>query len=176
MYKTLSRGLASPPLSFLKNGAIVLLSSFLIGLLGQVAIPLPFTPIPIVTQCQAILLLSILLGSQRAAAAVALFLMQGAMGLPVFANGAAGLAILMGPRGGYLIGYLVAAYVVGALMERVKERSVMQTFLALCLGNGIVYLLGAAYLSSFLGVKKALLLGVAPFLLGDLLKNIACLK
>jgi biotin transport system substrate-specific component len=160
----------------LSNLLIVLLSSLLLGLLGHLSIPLPFTPVPIAIQCQACLLLGALLGARRAAAAVFLFLVQGALGLPVFAHGTAGLAKLIGPTGGYLIGYLAAAYVVGALFERTRELTPLKMFWAITLGNGVVFLLGAGYLSLYLGISNALLLGVAPFLLGDVLKNIACVK
>jgi biotin transport system substrate-specific component len=164
------------PTSFARDAAIVLLSSIFIGLLGQVSIPLPFTPVPIVTQAQAILMLGLLLGSRRAAAATFAFLAQGAMGLPVFAGGAAGLAKLFGPTGGYLVGYLVAAFLVGAISERWKERSLAKACLALVAGNSVIYILGAGYLSTLLGVQKAILLGVAPFLIGDALKIVLCLK
>lgn len=165
-----------PVLSFARNAAIVLMASFLIGLLGQIAIPLPFTPVPIVTQLQAVLLLGALLGSRRAAAAVFAFLLQGAMGLPVFANGGAGVAKLLGPTGGYLIGYLVAAFIVGAIVERFQTKTFFKNFAVISAGNVIVYILGAGYLSLLIGFQKALLLGIAPFLLGDLLKNIASAK
>lgn len=163
-------------LPFAKDAILVIVSSFCIGLLGQIAIPLPFTPVPIVIQLQAIFLLSLFIGSRRSAAAVLAFLVQGAVGFPVFANGSGGLLTLIGPTGGYLFGYLVAAYVVGAMIERSKERTVKRAFFAITAGNLIVYFLGASYLSSFVGLQKAMLLGIAPFVAGDLLKNIACLK
>lgn len=165
-----------PALTFTQNAALVLLSSVLLGLLGQLAIRLPFTPIPIVTQAQAALLLGFLLGPHRAAAAVFAFLIQGAMGFPVFANGGAGVMTLIGPRGGYLIGYMIGAFIVGKIWERVRERTPLRAFLTLCLGNSILYLLGAAYLSTFVGIQKAIWLGIAPFILVDVIKNIACVK
>lgn len=150
---------------------LVLLASFAICLFGQVSIPLWFTPIPIATQNCAVLLTGALLGARRGSAAVFAFLAQGAMGLPVFAGGAAGFHILLGPRGGYLIGYLIAAFVVGYLIE--KKKSPM---LALLAGQVAIFGLGAGYLATFVGVEKAFLLGVAPFLLGDALKMIVCLN
>src|ERR1700674_1128563 len=91
--------------SFLSSATLVILSSILIGLFAKVSIPLPFTPVPLATQSGVVLILAVLLGSKRAFAAVLLFLMQGAAGLPVFIKGA-GIAYLIGPTGGYLIGYL----------------------------------------------------------------------
>ncbi len=162
-------------LSF-QNALLVALSSLFLGMLSQVAIPLPFTPIPIVIQAQVALLFGFLLGPRRASLAVFAFLIQGALGLPVFANGATGFMTLIGPRGGYLIGYMVGAFLIGSIWERMREKTALKAFFTLCFGNGIVYLLGAAYLSTFIGLKKAILLGVAPFVLIDLMKNIACLK
>lgn len=167
---------ASKPLTFLRDLTLVLLASFAIGLLAKASIPLPFTPVPLATQNTFILFLAVLLGARRAAAAVLAFLAQGALGLPVFAGGIGGLAKLVGPTGGYLFGYVAAAYIVGYLVERTRDKTVTKTFLALAAGTLVIYLFGASYLSTFIGLPKALLLGVAPFLLGDLLKIVFGLK
>lgn len=164
----------SPKHALLRDAALVVLSSFLIGLFAHVSIPLPFTPVPIATQSLFVLLLSVLLGPKRGAAAVLLFLCQGAAGLPVFAGGAAGLAKLAGPTGGYLIGYMAAAYITGALAER--KRTLLNASIAMTAGSAAIYLLGASYLATFVGLQKALLLGVVPFLLGDALKILASLR
>src|SRR2546423_1806286 len=97
--------------NWIQDVAVVIGASIIIALFAPVAIPLPFTPVPIATQVHVILLLSCFLGSRRAALTVMTFLIQGAMGLPVFAGGAAGIMVLAGPRGGYLLGYLAAAFV-----------------------------------------------------------------
>ena len=156
--------------------AIVLLSSILIGLFGQIAIPLPFTPVPIATQPQVILLLAALLGPRRAVAAVLAFLAQGAFGLSVFAGAVGGMAKLMGPTAGYLLGYVAASWITGHLVEKMREKTIVKTFLAMSVGNGVIFLMGCAYLSTFLGLQKALLLGALPFILGDVLKLIFCAK
>ncbi len=163
-------------ISILHDITIVILSSILISLFGKIAIPLPFSPIPIATQPTLILLMALFLGRTRAVAAVFAFLAQGAMGLPVFAKGLGGIAILMGPTGGYLIGYLAAAFTIGYIMERCRERTILNAFLAMAAGNTVIYLFGAAYLSTFVGFQKALLLGVAPFIVGDLVKMAAGIK
>lgn len=151
------------------DALVVFFASLLIALFGSVSIPLWFTPIPIATQNMVIFMLAATLGGRRAFAAVSLFLMQGAMGLPVFANGAAGLGILMGPRGGYLIGYAAATFLVGYLIE--KKWHPLAAFGA---GALTIFAFGAAYLSSFVGLEKAFTLGVAPFLFGDFLKVLFC--
>ena len=162
--------------SLILDFTLVLLSSILIGLFGQIAIPLPFTPVPIATQSHVVLLLASFLGSKRAVLATILFLAQGAFGLPVFAGGMGGAAWLLGPTGGYLIGYVAAAFVTGYLVQQMKNRTSWKIFSAMAAGNAIIFLFGASYLSKFVGVEKAFLLGVAPFLLGDFLKLMFCSK
>ncbi len=152
-----------------------ILGSILIGLFAQVSIPLPFTPIPIATQSAVVLLLGVLLG-RKAVFSVAGFLAQGLLGFPVFAGGMAGFALLAGPRGGYLAGYLAAAYVVGWIIERSSEKTLLRAFYAMAAGTLVIYLCGALRLASFIGLQKALLLGVAPFLIGDLCKIFVGLK
>lgn len=162
--------------SLLRSTCLVILSSIVISLFAKVAIPLPFTPIPIATQGNVILILSSVLGSKRAAAAVLAFLFQGAWGLPVFAGGVGGMAKLLGPTGGYLFGYLVGAFLVGYLTERMKNRSPMNLFLVMASGNAMFFLFGVPCLATFIGFKKALLLGLAPFVIGDAMKLVASAK
>ncbi len=166
----------SKPASFVRDASLVLLASFAIGLFAKISIPLPFTPVPLATQNAVILLFAALLGARRAAAATFAFLAQGAAGFPVFAGGVGGIAIFFGPTGGYLVGYFAAAVLVGYLMKKFKEKTVSKTVLALAAGYATVLLCGAAYLSTFVGFQKALLLGAAPFLVGDLLKIVASVK
>jgi biotin transport system substrate-specific component len=166
----------SLPKPFFQDAAIVILSSILISLFAYVSIPLPFTPVPLATQENVIFLLAFALGWKRASLAVLGFLFQGAMGLPVFAGGQAGFAILLGPTGGYLFGYLAAALAIGFIAERMREKTSMKAFLAMALGNFLVFLFGAAYLATFLGFEKAIVLGVVPFVLGDLLKLVAATR
>lgn len=153
---------------------LVLLASFVISLSGYVSIPLWFTPVPIATQNSVVLLMGALLGSRRGAAATFAFLAQGALGLPVFSNGAFGFHHFFGPTGGYLVGYLIAAFVAGYIAER--RSTILSAIGALTAGNLIIYLCGASYLATFVGLSKAFLLGVAPFLIGDILKSLVALK
>ena len=153
-----------------KNVLIVSASSILIALFAKIAIPLPFSPVPIIMQDSVVLLLAVLLGPKRAVAAVGAFLMQGALGFPVFAKGS-GLLYFFGPTGGYLIGYLVAALIVSTLIERMKSRTISSAVCALLLGNVAVFFFGATWLSSFVGMRQAIVLGVVPFLLGNAIKT-----
>lgn len=162
--------------AWIKEGAVILGASIIIALFAPISIPLPFSPIPIATQLQVILLLSCLLGSKRSAMAVLTYLFQGAIGFPVFAGGKAGIHILAGPRGGYLLGYVLAAFVTGWLVERIRQRSASKIFVAMAMGNLVDYFFGIPWLSRYLGWEAAFVLGMLPFLIGDLLKLIVATK
>ncbi len=159
-----------------KEVALIGLASVLIALMGEWSIPLPFTPVPISFRFQTILALSVLLGSKRAFLATSLFLIQGMMGFPLFANGASGLAGLMGPTGGYLVAYPIAAFLVGFMSERSSLPFFLKNGLGFAIGTSLVYALGMAYLATFVGLKQAFLLGVSPFILLDLLKSVITLR
>ena len=151
--------------------SLILGFSLVIAALAQVAVRLPFSPVPITGQTLGVLLAGFLLGSRRGLAAVLAYLAEGAAGLPVFAGGTGGIAVLAGPTAGYLIGFAVAAYVVGLLAERGWDRSVARTLLGMALGNVIIYWFGITWLSILLSdVRTALTAGLFPFIVGDLLK------
>ncbi len=159
-----------------KEIAIVLGASIVMALAAPLAIRLPFTPVPIVLQSHVILLMAALLGSRRGTLAVLAFLAQAAVGLPVLASGKFGPLVFVGPTGGYLLGYVVGAYLVGLLMEKCKTRTAAKTFGALSAGSIAIYFFGMVHLAGFIGYQKALLLGVVPFILGDLVKTIVCVR
>lgn len=152
------------------NIALIVAGSLLTALAAQVSIPLPFTPVPITGQTFAVLLVGAVLGSRRGAASMALYVAEGLAGLPVFAGGKAGLAVLLGPTGGYLLGFIVAAFVTGWLAERGWDRRPLTTALAMVLGNVVIYLFGVSWLAAFVGIERAPLLGMVPFIPGDILK------
>ena len=150
--------------------ALVVAGSLLLALSARVAIPLPFSPVPVTGQTLAVLLLGALLGSRRGPSAILLYLLAGALGLPGFAGGAAGLGRLAGPTGGYLVGFAVAAFLTGLLAERGWDRRAPTAFLAMLLGNGAVYACGLPWLAAFVGFDRVLALGLLPFVPGDLFK------
>lgn len=162
--------------SWLKDVAVVLGASIIIALFSPLAVALPFTSVPISTQSHVILLLSCLLGSKRASLTVLTFIFQGAIGFPVFAGGATGIMNLVGPRGGYLLGYVVAAFVTGFIMERLSNRTPYKAFAAMGFGNLIIYLFGLPWLSRYVGWQNAFVLGMLPFLIGDMLKLVIATK
>ena len=171
---------AAPPVSpasrALAEIAAVVGGSLLLALCAQIRIPLPFTPVPITGQTFAVLLLPVMLGGWRGPAAVALYLAQGLLGLPFFAGGSAGVAVLAGPSGGYLVGFLLAAVVI-ALLAGPRGGGRARLALALLAGNLAIYLCGVPWLARFVdgGMVAALTLGMTPFLLGDAIKLLAAL-
>ncbi|MBM4425135.1 MAG: biotin transporter BioY [Chloroflexi bacterium] len=158
--------------SMLADAALVIIGSLFVAALAQISLPLPFTPVPITGQTFAVLLVGAALGSKRGASSLALYLAEGAAGLPVFAGGASGLAKLVGPTGGYLIGFAAASFVVGLLAERGLDRNWKTAILPFLAGTLVIYLCGAAWLSAFVGFDNALIAGVYPFLIGDTIKLI----
>lgn len=137
----------------------------------SVPIPLPFFPVPITLQTLAVLLAGIVM-KRYAVFPVILYLILGALGLPVFHNGMSGLGVLFGPTGGYLIGFIPAVLIIGFGYE-VGRRSV--EIGSLCLATACIYLFGIGWLilSTGMAVQAALIAGMIPFLPGDLLKGIA---
>lgn len=131
---------------------------------------IPLQPVPITGQTLAVLLIGALLGARRGAITVAGYIVLGLAGLPVFAGGAGGIGRLLGPTGGYLIGFVGAAWVVGWLAERGWDRRLTTAALAMLIGNGVIYLCGLPWLSLFVGWERVVPLGLAPFVIGDLVK------
>ena len=140
---------------------------------AYIIIPLP--PVPITLQTLFAGLAGALLGARLGALSQVIYLLIGIMGLPVFAGGKAGLGVLFGPTGGYLIGFVASAWVIGALMTLKKAPGFGWTTGALIAGTVVIYLLGAAQLSlvAKISVNKAISVGVLPFLVGDVVKILA---
>ncbi len=154
----------------LRDLLLIAAGALLVAILAQVRIPLPFTPVPLTGQTFAVLLVGAALGARRGAASLGLYAGLGLSGLPVFAGGASGLSYALGPTGGYLLGFIAAAYVIGQLAERGLERSIRTSLLPFAVGTVIIYALGAGWLAFYVGPQAAILKGVLPFLPGDLLK------
>ena len=152
------------------DATLVVGGSLLIALSAYLKIQLPFSPVPITGQTLAVLLVGASLGAKKGGLSVLAYLGEGLIGLPVFAGGASGPAYLLGPTGGYLAGFAVAAFAVGWLAERGWDRHVGLTLAAMLIGNLLIYLLGLAWLSVYVGVGQALPLGFYPFLAGDAIK------
>ncbi len=161
----MSRGAAA-------TGALVVGFALLTAAAAQIEIPLWFTPVPITGQTFAVLLAGAALGSAAGASSQLVYVALGAAGLPFYAGGESGWDVVSGATGGYLIGFVVAAWFVGYLAERRHDRNVATAMPAFLAGNAIIYVFGVTWLAHQLGVSatKAVELGMAPFVIGDLVK------
>ncbi|HEY7463655.1 MAG TPA: biotin transporter BioY [Candidatus Limnocylindria bacterium] len=157
------------PGSLVRDVLLVLGAAALTGLAAQISIPLPFTPVPITLQTFTVLLAGAALGPLRGGASMALYLVAGAAGVPWFSEQQHGIAF---PSFGYIVGFVVAATIVGALARRGADRSVLGAAAIMVLGNLVIYLVGVPWLMAAIGsdLGRAVELGATPFLIGDALK------
>ncbi len=153
--------------------ARVAAANLLLVLCAWIALPLPWTPVPITGQTFGVMLVAVLLGSRRGALVLGLYLLEGFAGLPVFQPfGAPGVLRLAGPTAGYLLSYPLAAYAVGWLVECRRDSSTARLAGALLAGEAIIFALGCAWLGQVmhLGLAGALAGGLVPFLPGEGIK------
>ena len=132
-------------------------------------IQIPFWPVPFTMQTMVVLVIGMAFGLRLGAATVALYLAQGALGLPVFAAGG-GLAYFAGPTGGYLAGFLAAAALTGRMAERGWGKSPASTVAAMLAGTAVIFACGLAWLANLIGAEKAVAAGLLPFLTSEALK------
>lgn len=153
--------------------ALVVSFALLTALAAQVRIALPFTPVPITGQTVAVLLSGAVLGRVAGAASQGLYLLLGLV-FPFYAGGASGWSYASGATGGFLVGFIVAAWVVGVLAERHQDRTIVTAIPAFLTGSIVIYLFGIPWLANVAGVPwtRAVELGLAPFVLGDLAKAV----
>ena len=137
---------------------------------AYLSIDLPFSPVPITGQTFGVLLIAMALGRIRGTAIVAAYLVEGAAGMPVFAGGTAGIFKLIGPTGGYLIGFPIAAYLVGFLADHGWDRGYFRTILAMTAGTAIIFATGLLWLSQFVEQSNLLVMGLTPFISGAIIK------
>jgi biotin transport system substrate-specific component len=150
---------------------LVALGTALLTLSAKINLPLPYVPMTL--QTLVVLMIGAAYGARLGAATMVAYLAEGAAGLPVFAGPVGGLAPLLGPTAGYLVGFVVAAFVTGWLSERGWDRSVPRLFVAMAVGHIAIFAFGFAWLAFGLklGVDKAWLVGVAPFIAASVIKN-----
>ena len=164
-------GAVLAPLDWMRSGALVIGFSLLTALAAQIAIPTPWSDVPITGQTFAVLLTGALLGSRLGALAMLAYLIEGASGLPFFAAGGSGIARLtVSPWAGYLWAYPVAAFVTGWLAERGWDRRYLKAAAAMGLGSIVILLGGMIWRLGFMSFDQAFLTGVVPFVPGDLIK------
>lgn len=161
---------AIPKTNTLKVLVQVVLSSLFIALCAQIRIPLPFTPVPLTMQTFAVLLVGGYLGSKNGALSVMLYLAETMLGLPVLSGGRVDMLALFSPVGGYLIGFIFQAYLSGWVVERQKYLGKTLVSLGLTAACAVQLLCGAFVLAFYVGAERSLLLGVLPFIPGELIK------
>jgi biotin transport system substrate-specific component len=162
---------AWPRAGRLSNVLLVVGASLVTALGAQLAVPVPWSPVPMTGQTFAVLLCGAVLGARRAFLAQLLYLAEGAAGLPFFAGGAAGIAKLIGPTGGYLVAFPLAAAVTGWLAQRGWDRRFVTMASAMLLGSVVIFAFGLAWLSRFVPAQGLLAAGLWPFVPGDLVKS-----
>jgi biotin transport system substrate-specific component len=152
--------------------ALIAAGALFIYLSARVVIPIAGNPVPITGQTFGVLLVGGALGFRRGLASVLLYVLLGVIGLPFFAEGKSGLAIVFGASGGYLIGFIVAGALVGRLAELGWDRHIAGAVGAMAVGNALIYIVGVPWLAIVTGADaaKAISLGLVPFLVGDILK------
>ncbi|HUS21356.1 MAG TPA: biotin transporter BioY [Aeromicrobium sp.] len=151
---------------------MVICFALITAVTAQIRLPLPWTPVPVTAQTFAVLLSGATLGWRAGAGSQLLYLSLGAVGLPFFSGGKSGFAVIAGPTGGYLIGFVIAAALVGFLAELGQDRRVSTSILTMLAGSTVIYLVGISWLAHVLNISavRAVELGMAPFLIGDALK------
>jgi biotin transport system substrate-specific component len=157
------------PGAMLRDVLLVIGAAALTGLAAQVSIPLLFTPVPITLQTFTVLLAGAALGPLRGGASMLLYLIAGVAGAPWFSEGQSGMAF---PSFGYIVGFVVAAIIVGTLARRGADRSPAGAAALMVIGNLVIYAIGVPWLMTAIGsdLGTAVELGATPFLVGDALK------
>lgn len=154
------------------DAVLVLAGALLVALAAQISIPLPFTPVPITGQTFAVVLVGASLGAVRGGASMALYVLVGALGAPVYFSGNSGIEHVLGASGGYLLSYPIAAALTGMLAQRGWDRRFSSAVAAMLTGNVIIYVIGLPWLAAAVGagLEETLKLGLYPFVPGDVFK------
>ena len=155
----------------LKNILLVLGGVAFLSLMSQVIIPLPFTPVPISLGTFGVTLMALLYGRKLGTATILSYVAAGSLGAPIFAGFKSGS--LFSPTGGYILGYIAAALILGFLSDKGIAKSYVKTFLSLLLASAVILVLGALVLILFVPSKNVFMIGVLPFIPGDMLKVVA---
>ena len=156
---------------FLKSIFLVLSGVIFLSIMSQLIIPLYFTPVPISLGSFGVMLIALLYGRKLGTATVLSYVAAGSLGAPIFAGFKAGS--LFSPTGGYILGYIAAALILGFLFDKGIAKSYVKTFLSLLLVSVIIFILGALVLMLFVPIKNVFMAGVLPFIPGDMLKVVA---
>ena len=161
-----------PRPSLLADAVLVVAGAGLVALAAQISVKLPFTPVPITGQTFAVCLVGASLGSIRGVASLTLYFLVGILGAPVYAHHDHGWDVITSASGGYIVGFVVAAGITGALAERRWDRRFSSAVGAMLTGNVVIYLVGLPWLAVVLNtnLEQTLEDGLYPFVPGDLFK------
>jgi biotin transport system substrate-specific component len=161
-----------PRTSAISKGLLIFGGALFLAALAQVAIPVPGSPVPVTGQTLGVLLLATAYGANLGASTIALYLLIGLAGAPVFANQGHGLERLIGPTGGYLVGMLIASWVLGALAGRKWDQRFLSAITTMFIGNIIIFTFGLIWLHEYTGKDWAWTFGagLTPFIFGEILK------
>ena len=149
----------------------VLLGSLLIAILAQISIHIPFSPVPITGQTIGILIVGGILGARRGLFSVIAYLSEGILGFPVFANMSAGFSVLLGPTGGYLWSFLPAVIIIGYISKKDITNKYIPSFISCLAVTFFILIFGTLYLSLFLGLNQAFIMGFYPFIFVGIIKS-----
>ena len=153
--------------SFIKNILLIIFGSFLLAVSSKVQVP--FWPVPMTMQTFVVFLIGTSYGWKLSFFTVFAYIIEGALGLPVFATGA-GLAYLVGPTAGYIYGMLLAAIIIGFLSEKGFSNTYFMSLVSLLIGSAVIFIIGVVYLGSIIGYDKAINFGLLPFIPSELFK------
>ena len=158
--------------TWVRDVALVGAAVLLTALLAQVAIPVPGSPVPVTGQTLAVMLVGATMGMRRGVAAMGTYVLLGGLGVPVYSDGAGGISVVAGPTGGYLIGFVVAAAVMGGLAERGWDRTPLRTLTLGLVGQALIFAVGVPWLAlvAGLGPAEAVAAGLTPFIAGGMIK------
>ena len=166
---------SSLDMRIIRGVILAIIGSFVVAALAQISVPL--WPVPITGQTFGVLIVGMAVGSKLGMLSLTLYMLEGICGLPVFANFSSGPGVIVGPTGGYIIGFIFAAGAIGYLAERKWDRSILSTALAMLIGNIILYIPGLIWLGLFFAglgkpdpLEASIVAGLFPFLIGDVLK------
>src|SRR5438477_1591042 len=152
------------------NMLLVIGGSALIAIAAQIAIPIPGSPVPLTLQPLAVLLVGVILGSARGAAAAALYILEGVSGLPVFAQGHGGVIWLTGPTAGYLLSYPLASWTAGWFSEHGWGSTLVRSITGMLIALAVIYAGGWSWLALIVGPQAAMTMGIVPFVIADIIK------
>jgi len=171
--KEMTLGQINYATDWVKTGVHILLGTLYVALLSHIDIP--FKPIPMTMQTFAVFSLALSVGSRKSFFSLLLYLFAATLGLPVLSSGYVNPLWFLDSSAGYTLSFPLVAYIVGKCAETKKSSSPFWMFIGLSLGQGVIYLMGLAWLSAFVGFKQALIVGFYPFILFDAVKLMGAL-